>query len=143
MTAPSVSPGCVFHWKDYKFDDGETANKYLVFVGAKSGCNYLAVVATSRPHKRSFTAGCHADAGYYHIPGGKEGFKKDTWLLIAEPQEMTPAKFLSSGLKKEIELECQLRGDIANAICNCMKRCPDVSAAHVELLGPPVSATQK
>jgi len=69
MSAPSVATGCVFHWEEYEFESGEKANKYLVLVGTQSESNYLAVVATSKPHKRSYTPGCHATDGYYHIPG--------------------------------------------------------------------------
>jgi hypothetical protein len=52
MSVPSVATGCVFHWEEYEFEDGEKANKYLVFVGTKVGSNYLAVIATSKPHRR-------------------------------------------------------------------------------------------
>jgi len=143
MNAPSVATGCVFHWEEYEFEDGEKANKYLVLVGTKAGSNYLAVVATSKPHKKSYTPGCHANDGYYHIPGGKEGFPKDTWLLIAEPKEIVPADFLARALKKQIELKFHLRHDIANAICNCMRQCNDVSDDHKALLGPPAQAPEK
>jgi len=54
MPNAGITPGCILHCKDYKFDDGGTANKYFVVVGAKSGCNYLAVMATSKPHWRGF-----------------------------------------------------------------------------------------
>jgi hypothetical protein len=118
MSEPSVAAGCVFHWEEYEFKDGEKANKYLVFVGTNSGKNYLAVLATSKPHKRKYVAGCHASDGYYHIPGGKEGFPKDPWLLIAEPKEIKPADLLARALKGQIELKFHLRHDIANAICN-------------------------
>ena len=71
MNAPTVAPGCVFHWEGYQFEDGEKADKFLVIVGAKTGCNYLAVIATSQKKKRDYQPGCNAERGYYHIPGGK------------------------------------------------------------------------
>jgi hypothetical protein len=143
MSVPSVATGCVFHWEEYEFEDGEKANKYLVFVGTKVGSNYLAVVATSQPHRRKYVAGCHANDGYYHIPGGKEGFPKDTWLLIAEPREIIPGDFLARALKGQIELKFHLRHDIANGICNCMRQCRDVSDDHKKILGPSVQPPKK
>lgn len=136
MTTGLISPGCVIHWKDYVFDNGQTANKYLVIVGAKQGCNYLAVVATSQPRKRKFEPGCHATEGYYHIGGGgKDHFPKDTWLLVAEAVELTPAELVKRAMvEKTISIVGQLRGEIANALRNCLKRCPDVSPAQIALL---------
>jgi hypothetical protein len=143
MSAPSVAMGCVFHWEEYAFDDGVKANKYLVLVGTRSSSNYLAVIATSKPHRRSYTAGCHANEGYYHIPAGRDGFPKDTWLLIAEPKEIISADFLARAMKKQIELKFQLRHDVANGICNCMRQCRDVSDDHKALLGPPAQPAKK
>jgi len=143
MSPPSVATGCVFHWEEYEFEDGETANKYLVFVGTRVGSNYLAVVATSKRHKRSYAAGCHANDGYYHIPGGKEGFPKDTWLLIADPKEIIPSDFLARAFQRQIELRFHLRHDVANGICNCIRQCRDVSDDHKALLGPPAQPPKK
>lgn len=92
-------PGCVLHWSEFRFADGASADKFIVLLGAKSGCNYLVVLATSRPHRRKFSAGCHAEDGYYFIPGGgRDHFPKDTWLLLAEPYEFSPGDFLKAHL---------------------------------------------
>lgn len=131
----SVSPGCVIHWKDYKFSDGETADKYLVILGCKQGSNYLAVVGTSKPHRKSFKAGCHHEAGYYHCPAGMTWFPRDTWLLLADPVELEPREFLKLAITdRALTISGQLKPDIANGIRNCLKLCPDVSAGHIALL---------
>ncbi len=136
MSEASVSVGCIFHWTEYTFSDGEKADKYFVMVGVRAGCNYLAVIATSKQRKRKFDPGCHPEEGYYHIPGGKKDwFPKDTWLLIAEPIEIKPSEFLKRVITdKAIALKGNLRQYIANAIRNCLKRCPDVSELHLSLL---------
>lgn len=131
----NIVAGCIFHWQEYKFADGEVANKYFVILGAKQGSNYLAVVATSKPHKRKFNPGCHSADGYYHIPGsGKDWFPKDTWLLLADPIELAPAEFLKQAFAKSITLSGNLRTELANAIRNCLKQCQDVSDAQKALL---------
>lgn len=136
MSSATISPGCIFHWEEYQFDDGEKANKYFVILGAKQGSNYLAVIATSKQRKRKFEAGCHAKDGYYHIPGGgKDWFPKDTWLLLAPPVEITAADFLRLSLvEKKVELKGNLRTDTANAIKNCLRQCQDVSEEQIGLL---------
>jgi len=130
-----LKPGCIFHWKNHKFEDGETADKYFVILGAKKDCNLLAVIATSKQRGKKFEPGCHAKDGYYHIPGGgKDWFPKDTWVLLGRPQELSLAKFLGLGLEKVVNLSGNLRDDIANAMRNCFKASPDASDQLISLL---------
>lgn len=144
MSGDAIGPGTVLHWEGFKFPDGSEANKYFVIVGAQTGKNFLAVIATSQQKWRSSQPGGNPDGGYYLIPGGgKDWFQKDTWLLFEAPVELSSAEFLKAVLEKKIVIKGKLRGDIANAICNCMKKCDDVSAYHVSLLGPPVQPPKK
>lgn len=138
MSADAITPGCILHWKGFTFGDGAKANKYLVIVGAQPSQNYLAIVATSKQKKKGNEPGGNPQGGYYHIPGGgKDWFQDDTWLLFEEPREISAAELVKEGFAKVIEVQGYLRPDIANAICNCMRKCDDVSAHHVSLLGPP------
>ena len=140
----AISVGSILHWKGFTFADGETANKYLVIVGAQPNKNYLAIVATSRQKRRSTQPGGNPEGGYYHIPGGgKDWFPLDTWLLFEEPREISSAELIKEGLLRNIEVKGCLRGEVANAICNCMRRCDDVSEYHRGLLGPPVQPKAK
>ena len=135
MSGASLSPGCVIHWENYKFSDGTIAHKYLVILGCKQGCNYLAVLGTSKKHRRSFDPGCNSDEGYYHIPAGKAFFPLDTWLVLGDPVELEPAEFLRRAMiDKTLTIRGQIAVDIANAIRNCFKLCADASADHVALL---------
>jgi hypothetical protein len=144
MTAIEICVGCILHWKGFIFADGGTADKYLVIVGAHPGMNYLAIVATSKQKKRSNEPGGNPQGGYYHIPGGgKDWFPKDTWLLFEEPREISAAEMVKEGLQGNIEVKGRLRHDIANAICNCMRKCEDVSELHIGLLGPPAQPPPK
>jgi hypothetical protein len=80
--------------------------------------------------------GGNPDGGWYHIPGGeRDWFKLDTWLLFDDPQELLAKDLLALKDKGEIKAVGILRHDIANAICNCMRRCDDVSEYHKGLLG--------
>lgn len=145
MTESSLTPGCILHWDKFKLSDGTDGHKYFVVVGAQQGQNFLLIRATSqKKHNRTTDAGGNAKAGWYHIPGnGKDWFKKDTWLLFHEPEEFSAAELLSASLKGEIQIKGNLRHDIANAICNSMRKCNDVSEYHRGLLGPPALPPKK
>ena len=145
MSDASIEPGCVLHWTGFKFDDGATANKFFVIVGAQPNKNYLAVIATSKMKRgRKPEPGGNPEGGWYHIPGGgKDFFPDDTWLLFEAPQELSAAQLLSLKLKNDIQVKGNLRGDIANGICNCMRKCEDVSEYHKTLLGPAIQPKPK
>ena len=135
MTGKGLGVGCVVHWEDYEFADGGKSDKYLVIVGCNTGMNYLGVIGTSKKHHRDFKAGCNSDGGWYHIPAKFDWFKLDTWLLIAEPREISPSEFLKLSMQdKTLEVRAHLRSEVAGAIKNCMKACQDVSADHIKLL---------
>jgi len=140
----AIIPGTILHWKGFKFADGATADKFLVIVGCQKDKNYLAIVATSKQKWRDNKPGGNPDGGYYHIPGGgKDWFPLDTWLLFEEPREISAGEFVKEGMAKNLETKGCLRGEIANAICNCMRKCDDVSEYHRGLLGPPIQPKKK
>ena len=134
MTA-SFHVGAVLHWEGFEFDDGTAKNKYFVILGAKPRHNYLVVIATSQPKSRSYQPGCHAQEGYYHIPeGGKDFFRKDTWLLLMESLVVRPSEIVKLGLDGRVRTVGTLRDQVANAIRNCLRQVEDVSQAQLELL---------
>lgn len=140
----AIAPGCVLHWDGFKLSDGSAGHKYFVVVGAQPNKNYLAVIATSKRKRRTTVPGGNADGGWYHIPGGsKDFFPSDTWLLFDNPQELSSSELVALALKKEIAVKGHLRSDIANAICNCMRKCEDVSEYHKTLLGPVIQSKPK
>ncbi len=139
MTAPTISPGCILHWEGFKFEDGGEANKFLVMVGVHPDRNYAAIIATSKRHNKIAKPGGNPAGGYYHIPGGgKDWFKIDTWLMFDRVIELSPAELVKETLAGRVTIKGNLRPDIANAICNAMRKCDDVSGYHRALLGPPV-----
>ena len=131
----SFGVGAVLHWKGFEFSDGTTKDKYFVVLGAKPGRDCLVVIATSQPRRRSYTPGCHAGEGYYHIPGGKKDFfRKDTWLLLMECRVLQLATVISLGRDGTLRTATQLREQVANEIRNCLKQIDDVSPAQLDLL---------
>ena len=144
MSDDAVGPGSILHWEGFRFPNGTEANKFFVIVGAQLGHNYLAIIATSQQKGRNADPGGNPKGGYFHIRGdGKNWFPKDTWLLFEEPVELSAADFSEAVTEETITVKGRLRGDLANQICNSMKKCNDVSGYHRTLLGPPIQPKPK
>jgi hypothetical protein len=144
MSDNAVGPGSILYWKGFKFKDGGEADKLFVIVGAHPGRNYLAIITTSQQKGRNPDPGGNPQGGYFAIRGdGKNWFEKDTWLLFEEPVELSSADFAKAVQEEEIKVKGQLRGELTNRICNCMRHCDDVSEYHQSLLGPAVQPTPK
>jgi hypothetical protein len=132
----AFSVGAILHWEKFVFHDGEEANKFLLVLGAKAGADYLFVVATSQQKRRQTQPGCTlVPFTYFFIPGGgKDFFKKDTWLLLDEPYQFSAAAVVQAGLSGALTVRGNLRTDLANAARNCMKRSRDVAQIYLDLL---------
>jgi hypothetical protein len=139
MSGDAIGPGTILHWTGFRFPNGAEADKYFVIVGARPGFNYLAVVATSQQKGRNPDPGGNPKGGYFHIKGGgKDWFPRDTWLLFEEPVELSAEDFSKAVTEGTIAVQGQLRGELTNRLCNCMRHCDDVSDYNRGLLGPPI-----
>jgi hypothetical protein len=145
MTDDVIGPGTILHWEGFRFPNGAEADKFFVIVGAQPNKNYLAIIATTQQKGRNADPGGNPKGGYYFIRGdGKNGFPRDTWLLFEEPQELSAAELVKAVQEKTITVtEWRLRDHTANHLCNCMRKCDDVSAYHRSLLGPPIQPKPK
>ena len=80
---------------------------------------------------------------------GFAGYEGYVWYGSAEQIDdeyavkMDQTDFTQAVSDKKITAKGRLRGDIANAFCNCMKKCDDVSVHHVSLLGPAIQPPKK
>jgi len=123
MSDDAIEPGCVLHWDGFKLSDGSEGHKFFVVVGSLPDKNYLAIIATSKQKRRAARPGGNPDGGWY--------------------QELSAAELVKLKFERKIRISGKLRGDIANAICNCMRKCDDVSEYHKSLLGPAIQPKKK
>jgi hypothetical protein len=135
MTDDVIISGTILEWDGFVLADGTKDSKLFVIAGAHPDKNYLSIRATKHKKWRAYQPS--DDDDYYYVPGGRlEWFDLDTWLLFTAPQE-----FNRVGLEREMAngklriLAC-LRHQMANEICNRMRKCQDVSEYHISLLGP-------
>jgi hypothetical protein len=142
MSGEAIIPGTILEWDGFVDSDGNKVSKLFVIVGAHPDKNYLSIRATSKKKWREYQPA--DDADYYYVPGGKlEWFDVDTWVLFTAPQE-----FNRAGLEREMKagrlrIKGCLRGQIANEICNRMRKCQDVSENYTSLLGPAIQQEKK
>jgi hypothetical protein len=137
MSEQAIIPGTILEWDGFVDSKGNKVPKLFIIVGAQADKIFLSIRATSKKKWREYQPS--DDADYYYIPGGKlEWFDVDTWVLFTEAQE-----FNRAGLEREMKAgklrtKGCLRGQIANEICNRMRKCQDVSEHHISLLGPAI-----
>lgn len=142
MTEHAITPGTILEWDGFVDSQGNKVPKLFLIVGSQPDKSYLSIRATSKKKWREYQPA--DDADYYYIPGGKlEWFELDTWVLFTAPQE-----FNRAGLEREMKagklrVKGCLRGQLANEICNRMRKCQDVSEHHASLLGPAVQQAKK
>ncbi|MDA7968017.1 MAG: hypothetical protein MPK31_03645 [Gammaproteobacteria bacterium] len=128
--------GAVLHYRDYPFKDGSKKNKFLVAAGAKPGCNWLCVLATSKQHYMRAEKGCHlTPRAYFFIPGdSKNFFWLDTWLTLSEPRILSLSELMNMVRSGVIEVKANLGDNITGEIRNCLQRTEDISEKEKELL---------
>jgi hypothetical protein len=78
MSADAIAPGSILHWEGFKFPDGTEANKYFVIVGAQTGKNFLAIIATSQQKRRAAQPGAATQmvATIIFLAVARIGFKR-------------------------------------------------------------------
>lgn len=127
--------GAVLHHRDFPFEDGTTRNKYLVLLGANPGCDYLAVLTTSKIGRRRAVRGCHhTPSTNFFLPGGETFFARDTWLVLSAPRIIKREEMITKGIAKIIELQANLHADTTAAIRNCLRDSKDISSREMALL---------
>lgn len=102
------------------------------------GCNgstYLAVKTTSQQHySRDFKIGCNSTRGYFFLQEKIAWFKKDTWVLLAPPEELTPAQFVKAKFEGDLKYLAHIPDWAIRDILDCIKLTDDISPHQISLL---------
>lgn len=118
--------GAVLHHQNFEFDDGTKKNKYLIVLGAKSGCDYLCALVTSQQWRLKSQKGCHhTPHTHFFIAGdGKNFFRKDTWIVLHKPFMMSRAAATQDGMQGIIEIEANLGDNITITVTRAPHHIP-------------------
>lgn len=126
-----MTPGSIVHYKRFTFHDGDQSDKLLIVLNAGGKKPYLVIKTTSK-HKggRATKEGCHSERGYYFLPAKRDGFPKNTWILLYEFYELTAAEFLKAHFGGDAEIRGTLMTETLRAIVNCAKKSQDWSTHY-------------
>lgn len=129
-------PGEVIFWSKYSFQDGSDADKLLVVANNQRNNQHVVFKTTSQPNKhRPNKEGCHPKEGYYHLPASKSWFKRDTWIVLNDPQILAATELDRAVNGGRAKLMTQLNDELVRAIINCFRKTDDCSSIHVWLMG--------
>ena len=127
--------GTVIHWKDFRFHDGGTKNKYLVVMGPPRGGNLLLVKTTTQPHvTRPAKDGCQIEKGFFYFPAKRMWFPSPTWVILSHPYLVPTEQVQRAYTDKIAETVAQLALPDAAALRNCLKKSLDLTGEQADYL---------
>lgn len=130
-----MEPGKVLLHRDFVFDDGSTADKYLVVLG-RVGDTVLAVKTTSKGHRYRNDFGCQSASRFpaFLLTAGCCCFPKHTWVCLGDFYEMKAddlAQKLAAGQVYPFGI---LPDELLRDLQYCAKGCDDISAHQESLI---------
>lgn len=130
-----MNPGSVILHQNFRFSDGDSADKLLVVLGSAKNGHILVVKTTSQQKRRILKDGCHPNPveSVFVFNANLGGFKKTTWIIL-DPIVLEVgilSKRIQDGIVRKL---FSLNPIDIRAIINCLKRCDEVSPAHLEFL---------
>jgi len=131
-----MKKGTVLYWKNFKFHDNNTADKFLIVLNSPVNLKtpFLCCKTTSKM-KHTDGQGCYPQYGVYVLLANEDLFPKKTWVQLHEFYEIDSKELLEAGLKdNNLKIAGDLKSQIANAIVNCAKRSDDISDYQISLL---------
>jgi hypothetical protein len=128
-------PGSVLFHRNFKFSDGESADKLLVVLSPAKNGQILAVKTTSQQKRRPLKDGCHPDTreSVFVFNANPDKFKETTWIIL-DPIVLEVSVLEKRIVEGIVSKLFDLNPTNAKAISNCLKRCDEVSPVHLEFL---------
>ena len=132
--------GGIYHYKDYEFNDGIKKDKFCVVVNSPtptSNENYLFCLTTSKekPPYREKKQGCQAEKNYFMLFSTDDWFKKDTWIVFNELQEISKQKILTLSIaQKKLQQVGKLKQNNIKELLDCILKSDDVSSEHLSFI---------
>ncbi len=126
--------GAIYFHKDFKFDDGEKADKFFILLNSPSrGEPYLFVKTTSQQGHKPEQPGCIETISTFFIPINKTFFYKPTWVLL---HEIYPIEHNTVKGSSKVSLAGDLDASTIDAILECLEKTQkdDIAPDHEKLI---------
>jgi len=123
-----MKAGTILHWEGFKFDDGGTADKFIIVL-AFDNTHALIVLTTTNQWKHTKQPGCnHTPRTVFFIRGDKKNFfARDTWVQVHRPRVLDCSLLLQKKFDGILNVRHELKPNITGAIRNCLLASDDVS----------------
>lgn len=123
--------GSILLHKNFRFEDGATADKYLVVLGDQD--NSLVVAkTTSKGDRYRNDFGCQAGNRFpaFYLPRGSCCLPKCTWICLGHFYELKTAKVAALIVANDIVRMGHLSAEQARDVQFCAIGSDDISQAH-------------
>lgn len=126
-----VPCGSILLHKNFRFEDGTTADKYLVVLADKDE-RFVAAKTTSRGDRYRNDFGCQSGSRFpaFYLPKGSCCLPKCTWICLGQFYELKAAELATLMLASDVVRVGELSADQARDVQFCAVGSDDISVAH-------------
>ncbi len=128
--------GAIYLHKEFKFSDGEKADKFFILLNSPSkGEPFLFVKTTSQQKHRPVVPGCIETISTFFIPANKVFFDKNTWVLL---HDIYPIEHKTIKGSPKVSLVGDLDASMIDAVLECLSKTQknDIAPSHERLIWP-------
>ncbi len=127
--------GTVLLHEKFEFENGDIGKKFLIVLNNPAQNDpHLVCPTTSQRGNRPDMEGCHPGKGVLVLRAGYDFFKLQTWVQFYRIYEKDANAFLQDHFKGRLNIKANLRDQTIRSIVNCIKKSPDISKYHKELI---------
>ncbi|MFZ5450576.1 MAG: hypothetical protein ACOZF2_01695 [Thermodesulfobacteriota bacterium] len=132
-----MKQGTVYLHLDFRFRDGDRANKYFIILNTPLlNEHFIPIITTTQQKWRPDREGCHFNDNVYVIRENFDFFHERTWVLFGVYDYYPISQeLLADYVKREIILKkAELRKETIRAIINCVGRSEDISGLYWSMI---------
>lgn len=132
-----MSPCSVIHIPNFQFEDGGTADKYVICLNGGTVDFHLVVILTSQPRAYYPRPGCHLThrPPFFMIPMGTEKFlPKDSYVQLDRFESYPPQQLIQMCLGGPGELKGELCTNMAKQLISCASNSLDITESESAVL---------
>ena len=130
-----MKPGTLFFHQNFKFHDGDSANKIIVVLGDLRGIT-LVVKTTSQGKRYLNDHGCQVNHRFpnFHLIKNCCFLEKSTWVVLDEFYELRHSELLQKHFSGQINRMGMLSEELTIDLLKCAIQSEDISAHQTKIV---------
>lgn len=131
-----ASPGHIYHFGNFVFNNGESKNKYLLVLAVSRSDDYIFRLLTSRQHGRPTHPPCHCGNPYpsFYLDTAGGILSKQSWLDLGKQDDYYGPSFDSKLSAGQITLIGPIGKPLFRAALECVAQADDTTFAQEQAL---------